>query len=63
MRITDLDMQRRWTNMEKDAVTLPHSDFSEVYTCIYRCTCMYIYTHEERGIFVLAYTVFVVYIH
>ena len=43
MRITDLDMQRRWTSMEKDAVTVPHSDSSEVY--------IYIYRERERVLF------------
>lgn len=41
MRITDLDMQQRWTTLERKTSTLKVPDTSEVYTCM--CTFIYMY--------------------
>ena len=43
MRITDLDMQHRWTTLERNTATLQIPDTNEVHPHL-QCTYMYMYT-------------------
>ena len=40
IRITDIDMQNRWTTLERNTALLQPPDISEVQCTVYTCMCM-----------------------